>query len=312
MTPGQTVDEASSSGHGAFEAAYSVDAPAPEVTCASWIQSSAGYFFTLTALCGLMDARRVLFGQGQALSIDIGKIDFLLLFEWGWIIAFATRLDFSRLRAGLAERALGFVFGAYALFVVAPESHIWTIILCLLIAARIAPVAALRPLALCLILAGLQFLPGHSSLEWLNQISIGVDVRATHWLLLAAGYANQFSDATVWLSGATHAILVNNPCDTLTALSPALCAYGVFVLCGGGRLDTGFWRGLAVLAPLIFALNWLRLCGMTLSLEYYSWLHSGAGASILSMIYAVAAFQMAEAAIRRSRASPAVAPVASL
>ncbi len=279
---------------------------------ASRLREPAIYFVVSVALVAMMDARRTLLGRGASQLLDFDNIDFLTLFEWSWIVALALRTDFSTFRVGLVERGIGLAFGCYALFFVAPNSHILTMVMGLGLAARLSLARACRPLAISLALASLQLLPGTSVLNWLNELTIPIDALGAHLLLLAGGYPNTLNGAVVALNGSTHAIVINDPCGTLPALWHVECAFGIFALCAGARLDNSFpGQGLR-LAGCVYALNWLRLCGMTLSPDYYQFLHSGAGASVLSTLYAVMAYGMAEHLATRSRAGQSVARLSAL
>lgn len=262
-----------------------------------------GADFPALVLCAaLMDFRRVIAwavdGNAPAL-VDFGKIDFLLLAEWTFILAAAARSDFSGLKTGRFERVVRFSLALYALFLVPPVSHKFTIALCVYLAARLTSDFRLWRLGLCLALVGLQFSIRNAIFENFHAACILADAWGAHFLLLAGGYQNLVQGAVLRLVDVSHAVRIYAGCDTITALAPVACAYAIFILSSRGRLDARCLTGFGALVVLIFLENWLRLGLMTLSYGNYLFWHDGPGASLAAMANAVPPYLLSEAAVRR-------------
>jgi exosortase/archaeosortase family protein len=257
--------------------------------------SVGGSFPALILYAFLMDARRIGAWAAQAncptLAESLGKIDFLTLAEWIFILALVAKSDFSAIRLGRFERLVATILTLYAALFIDPLSHVH-IVPCVWLAGRMAIAPRLRPLCACLLLVSLQRLPNNIFPGGLHAASIWIDAAAAHSLLLTAGYANEIHGALLRLVGSSHAIEIHDGCDTLAELPLVVSAFLIFTLSRNMRLDRRFIFHLAATALLLFVANWLRLCAMARSYDDYLFWHDGTGASIVAMTYALIPFLM--------------------
>lgn len=258
----------------------------------------------------LMDARRIAAWAAQAngptLAESLGKIDFLTLTEWIFILALVAKSNFSAIRLGRFERVITTILVLCAALFIDPFSHVH-IIPCLWLAGRMAVAPRLWPLCACLLLVSLQRLPNNLFPGGLHAASIFIDAWAAHSLLLIAGYANELQGALLHFVGSPHAIEIHDGCDTLAELPLVLSAFLIFALSRNMRLDRCFIFHLVAATLLLFVANWLRLCAMARSYDDYLFWHDGTGASIVAMTYALIPFLMNDKLAKSQTAAPRAA-----
>jgi hypothetical protein len=252
----------------------------------------------LIVLAFLLDVRRLVAWAEQAncptLLESFGKIDFLTLAEWVFILALVARSDFSMITAGRIERFASAALALCAIAFVDPFSHVH-ILPCVWLASRLAVARRLWPLCACLLLVSLQRGPDNVFPDALHATSIFIDAWAAHFVLSIAGYANEIHGAVLRLAGSSHAIDIHAGCDTLYESPMVVTAFLIFSLARNLRFDRRFAAYLGVVLVLLFVANWLRLCAMALSYDNYLYWHFGSGASIAAMVYALIPFLLNDA-----------------
>jgi len=250
----------------------------------------------------LLDVRRLVAWAEQAncptLLESFGKIDFLTLAEWLFILALVAKSDFSMIKAGRIERFACAAFTLYAIAFIDPFSHVH-ILPCVWLAARLAVARRLWPLCACLLLVSLQRGPDNVFPAALHSLSILIDAWASHFLLSIGGYANEIHGAVLRLTGSSHAIEIHDGCDTLYESPMVVSAFLICALARNLRFDRLFAAYLGAAVVLLFAANWLRLCAMALSYDDYRYWHFDSGASIAAMVYALIPFLLNDALAKR-------------
>jgi hypothetical protein len=262
-----------------------------------WCLTSGGGGLGVLIFCAfLMDARRIVawaYDPGAPILESVAKIDFLMLAQWVVVLILARRADLSAVRLRRWEQVFGFAFALYALLVVEPVSHRFTLALCLVIAGRIAFHSELRRLSICLLLIGIEPSVWVLIPSKFDELCLLADAQAAHLLLLMGGYPALVQGTLVRLADASHAVRIAAACDTIRPLVPVVLAYNLFVLSSGARLHRRYFLGFASLVVLVICENWLRLSLMTLSYEDYRFWHDGQGASMIAMANALLPFAVA-------------------
>jgi len=282
----------------------------------SIIRKPSAAYPVLVAACALMDVRRTFAfayeSDPTGLFEKLGFVDFQIMAEWGFIVALAARLDFSKATPGRLERLVGLAFAAFALVGVTFHSHAVTVVACLAIALRLALVRALWPLSICLALVSLQFTLTYPPFKSLHLWVGSIDAQFVHLLLSIGGYANEVAGNVLHVAGTDLSVEIMNGCDTATALNSVFFAYSIFTVASGGRVSppTIVW-GLRLIG-LVFLLNWIRLVLMCMSMESFNFWHTGWGESILSTAYMMIASSFAQYATTPAKTSVDVAPIADM
>ncbi len=278
--------------------------------------SAGGAYRVLILLAFVMDARRLaapaLDGVAQpSLAGALQRIDALSVAEWLLILGLAYKADFSALKPRLAERVAGLALAGFALYGLFVADALWRvpmIVLCVAVAVRLAFVRRLWPLAACLLLVSRQWI--NPMFRWLHELSIAVDAQATHLVLWLSGFPNQVHGAVLRLDGSAHAINILGGCNSLHELWPVVAAFGILVFATGKPLNNGMLTRLIVLVVAVFAINWLRLGIMALSLANYHYWHTGTGSSIIAAAYTVLVLAMAGIGFDAKRRGDAQPPAA--
>jgi len=273
---------------------------------AVWCLTSGGGALGVLIFCAfLMDARRIValaYDPGAPILESLANIDSFTLAQWAVVVVltFARRVDFSAVRLRRWEQVFGFALALYALLVVEPVSHRFTLALCLAIAGRIVFHSKLRRLSICLLLIGIEPAVWGLIPSKFDELCVLADAQAAHLLLLMGGYPALVQGALVRLADASHAVRIAAACDTIRPLVPVVLAYNLCVLSSGARLHHRYFLGFASVVVLVISENWLRLSLMTLSYEDYRFWHGGHAASMIAMANALLPFSVAGLVSRSS------------